>query len=93
MIAGPDLSRLVTEFEETVCDGNAPGAKHHEQVPHVQATYAKDVRSLVTTFEELGNPFLECRKDLVALYTKVIMHDKAKTSVMSAKQLGNTILL
>ena len=51
-------------------------------------TFAKDVKSLVATFEELGNPFLEkCSKELV-LDTKVIMHGKAIESVMSAKQLG-----
>ena len=40
-------------------------SKHHEQVPHVQMTFDKDIKSLVITFEELGNPFLECSKELV----------------------------
>ena len=35
-MAGPELSRLLNEFEETVCDGSAPSTKHHDQVPHVQ---------------------------------------------------------
>ena len=63
-------------------------SKHHEQVPHVQMTFAKDVKSLVVTFEELGNPFFECSKELIVLDTKVVMHDKAVESMMSAKQLG-----
>ena len=71
-----------------MCDVSASSSKHHEQVPHFQMTFAKDVKSLVATFEELGNPFLECSKELVVLDTKVIMHDKAMESVMSAKQLG-----
>ena len=41
--------------------------------------------SYVVTFEELGNPFLECSKEIVVLDTKIIMHDKAIESVMSAK--------
>ena len=88
MIAGPELSRVVTEFEDTLCDVSPSSNKHHEQVPHVQMTFAKDVKSLVVTFEELGNPFLEYSKELVVLDTKIIMHDKAVQSVMSAKQLG-----
>ena len=88
MIAGPELSRIVAEFEDTVCDVSTSSSKHHEQVPHVQMTFAKDVKSLVGTFEELENPFLECSKELVVLDTKVVMHDKAVESVMSAKQLG-----
>ena len=88
MIAVPELSRVVTEFEDTLCDVSPSSNKHHEQVPHVQMTFAKDVKSLVVTFEELGNPFLEYSKELVVLNTKIIMHDKAVQSVMSAKQLG-----
>ena len=88
MIAGPELSRVVTEFEDTLCDVSPSSNKHHEQVPHVQTTFAKDIKSLVVTFEELGNPFLEYSKELVVLDTKIIMHDKAVQSVMSAKQLG-----
>ena len=71
-----------------MCDFSTSSSKHHEQVPHVQMTFAKDVKSLVGTFEELENPFLECSKELVVLDTKVVMHDKAVESVMLAKQLG-----
>ena len=88
MIAGPELSRVVSEFEDTLCDASTSSSKHHEQTPHVQITFAKDVKSLVVTFEELGNPFLECSKELFVPDTKIIMNDKAKESVMSAEQLG-----
>ena len=75
MIAGPELSRVVTEFEDVLCTKSASSSRHHEQVPHTQMTFAKDVKSLIATFEELGNPFLESSKELVVLDTKVIMHD------------------
>jgi len=68
MIAGSELSRLVTKFEETVNDGSAPSTKYREQVPHVQATFAKGVRSLETTFEELDNSFLECNARILVLW-------------------------
>jgi len=48
------------------------------------------VRSLVATLEELGNPFVECSKELVTLDTKIIMHFKATKSVLSAKKTGIT---
>ena len=65
MIAGPELSRIVAEFEDTVCDVSASSSKHHEQVPHFQMTFAKDVKSLVATFEELGNHFLNAIRNLL----------------------------
>ena len=44
--------------------------RHHDQTTSVQASFSKDVRSLVKFMEELGNPFEEGSPDLVALDTK-----------------------
>ncbi len=40
-------------------DGGDAGHHHHDQQPAVQVAFLKDVRALVTVFEEMGNPFLE----------------------------------
>ena len=47
--------------------------RHHEQNPNAQKTFAKDVKALVTTFEEMGNSFLEDNGDLLTFDTKEIM--------------------
>ena len=59
-----------------------------EEATYFQSVFTKDVKSLVATLEELGNPFLECTKELVTHDTKIIMHNKATESVLSAKQIG-----
>ena len=88
MIAGPELSRVVFEFEVTLCNVSTSSNKHHKQIPHVHITFAKDVKSLVVTFEELGN---FCNKKPFVLDTKIIMHDKAIESVISTKQHHNFV--
>ena len=89
MLAGPEVSRVIAEFEEVFCDEDEHNStKHHEGAPYFQSAFAKDVKSLVATLEELGNPFLECTKELVTLDTKIIMYNRATESVLSAKQTG-----
>lgn len=89
MLAGPEVSRVIAEFEEVFCDEDEHNStKHHEEAPYFQSAFAKDVKSLVATLEELGNPFLECTKELVTLDTKIIMYNRATESVLSAKQTG-----
>lgn len=72
-VAGPEVSRLLAEYE------NSAGSKtkvnnlqHHEQNLTTQRAFYKNVKSLTTTLEELGNPFQEETTDLLTLDTKDI---------------------
>ena len=47
MLAGPEISWVVDEFEESVDDNNM-ATKHHEQTANHQTAFAKDVNSLIT---------------------------------------------
>lgn len=62
MLAGKEISRIVSEFEvqldKHLKDGNT-NMTHHEQTKSTQDRFANDVRSLVATVEEKGNPFQE----------------------------------
>ena len=77
-VAGPEVARLVAEFEEDQVDGG-PGAKrniegvHHEQQPGGRSAFLKDVQSLTIVLQDMGNPFLEESNDLLVLDTKYIM--------------------
>ena len=61
-MAGPEVARLVAEFEEDQGDGG-PGAKrnieglNHEQQPGVQSAFLTDVQSLTIVLQDMGNPF------------------------------------
>ena len=76
MVAGPEVARMVTEFESYAADSNNGDItnSHHEQHPGVQASFLKDVKSLIAVFIEMGNPFLGKGQDLLVLDTKDIMN-------------------
>ena len=90
MVAGPEVARVIEEFQ----DGNqywrrqTADTRHHDQTPSVQASFVKDVRSLVGDREEMGNPFEEESQDLVILDTKNIASPAAVETVMNAKRIG-----
>lgn len=88
MIAGPEISRMVQEFEEQFQKAESVEEKHHEEKPTIQSTFAVQVNSVVCTFEEMGNPFAEDSKYLFAVDTKDIMSNEVVNSVYMAYTLG-----
>ncbi len=49
MVAGPEIARLVTEFENAAGIGQeTQNSLHHEQTKSVQSTFKKEVKQLVT---------------------------------------------
>ena len=78
MISGPEMARLVSEFEASMTtEVEVQGAYHHEVQRSFQVSFFKDVKSLVTTIEDFGNPFLEEIEDLIVLAPVVQTVDNA----------------
>jgi hypothetical protein len=69
VITGPEIAWLVDEFEARE-SGDAVNP-HHEQTPAAQQRFRKEVCSLESTFEEMGNPYNEDTDELLTLDTKV----------------------
>lgn len=86
MVAGPELARMVEEFEEVISASESQN--HHENKPAIQSAFAKDVVNLVSSFEELGSPFKEVGEDLIALHTKDVMNEEVVQTVRTVRQLG-----
>ena len=86
MVAGPELARMVEEFEEVI--STSESRNHHENNPAIQSAFAKDVVNLVSSFEELGSPFKEAGEDLIALHTKDVMNEEVVRTVRTVRQLG-----
>ena len=64
MVAGPEVARIVVEFEEHAMKTQDDGKQlHHEQHFSVQDAFQKDVKSLIAVFEEFGIHLL--RKDKI----------------------------
>ena len=54
MIAGPEVARVVTEFEENVQPSiDNVNADHHDQKKSNQKSFMKDVSSLINTMLEI----------------------------------------
>jgi len=77
------LSTIIAEFEERLGldDGGEPDGQHHEQSHSYQKSFFEDVCSLVATFEELGNPFLDRSNDLVTMDTQEILPEAVVETV------------
>ena len=92
MVAGPEIARITAEFEDQVRrqkdDGSDAGHHHHDQQPAVQVAFLKDIKALVTVFEEMRNPFLERSQDLLVIDTKDIMDAQVAESVRRIETLG-----
>ena len=87
MVAGPELSRMVQEFEGSN-SSTEENVTHHEQKPGVQNAFSKDVLNTVSSYGELGNPFLEEGENLMAIHTKDIMDDAVVRTVRDARKIG-----
>ena len=90
MVAGPEVSRIVTEFEDCALGTRADSSdhRHHEQYASVQATFITEVGSLIVVIEEMGNPFLEKSNDLLVLDTRDIVDTSVGETVRKAETLG-----
>ena len=88
LIAGPEVARVVTEFEESLGQAKSVSTKHHDQSPTIQQAFVKNVRSLSATIEQMGNPFMDNSADLIRIDTKEIMPKHVIDAIKSAHQLG-----
>lgn len=71
MVSGPELARVIAEFEVTTDKRKKTDTRHHEQAKHVQKAFGRDVKAMTDTIQSMGNPFSESSKaDLLVLDTR-----------------------
>ena len=61
MVSGPEMARLIGEFEVSTKKRKKTDFRHHEQTKHI------DITSLTDVIEEMGNPFAENSNALLVL--------------------------
>jgi len=90
MVAGPEVARPIEEFQDQNQHRRRQTAdtRHHDQTPSVQASFVKDVRSLVDITEKMGNPFKEESQDVFKLETKKVVHPADVETVTNVKKIG-----
>ena len=71
MLSGPELGRLVTEFEGEYLNNEESESdtsfQHHETGLSSQKLFQRQVSSLTKTIDKMGNPFLDDFPELVTL--------------------------
>jgi len=92
MIAGPEISRMVREFEMTSArrdNANATSHNqcHHEDTKSFQSRYIYHVSEVVKSIRDDGNPFAE-QELQTADNQKILMTASAEKSVVEAEEKG-----
>ena len=92
MLSGPELARLLKEFEIGYLPDNDPEEPqnylHHVQGITVQKAFQKQVNSLSTTIAKMGNPFLDDFEELVSLDNRICMDESIVTTVRTLEDIG-----
>ena len=71
MVAGPEVSRLVSKYESK-CGKKYENRKHHEETKSCKKVFLQRVAKLYEVIEEMGSPFGEYSSDLLILHSKDI---------------------
>ncbi len=87
-VAGPEVARVIAEFEAGMPSNKEFIPKHHDQSPSVQKRFAADTKALVAAFQDAGNPFDEDSDEIVILDTKEVMSESVAQSIMCAHVEG-----
>ena len=75
-VAGPEVTRVIAEFEAGMTSSKDPIPKHHDQSPSVQNRFVADTKALIAAFQEMGNPFIEDSDEIIVLDTKEVMSEE-----------------
>ena len=74
MVAGPEISRLVGEFESSIGLGRDTNSeKHHEDSPTAQKDFWNKIQRLIQVFIDYENPFQEESTDIHKLDSKEVV--------------------
>ena len=92
MVSGPEVAKLVNEFELFVDllkheQSKGPDIHHHEQQSHVQARFKKHVQALCNTMEGMGNPLLGQSDDLLMLDSRDVADKRVGKTVRQIEQV------
>ena len=93
MVAGPELARIIEEFEDNCLDGGAgkttrTNLKHHEHTASAQVKFATELGALVQVLEDMGNPFMEESEDLLVLDSRDVADPAIVQTVCEIENTG-----
>ena len=93
MVAGPQLARVIGEFEDNCLNGGTgkttrTNLKHHEHTPSAQVKFATEIGALVQVLQDMGNPLLEESEDLLVLDSRDVADPAIVQTVREIEKTG-----
>ena len=88
MVSGPEVARLIGEFEVSTKKRNKTDFRHHKQRKHAHMTFGRDITSLTDVIKDMGNPFAENSKDLVVLDSRDLADPAVIDTLRQIKSIG-----
>ena len=88
MVSGPEMARVIGEFETSTERRKKTDTRHHEQTRHAQMAFGRDVKALTGALEDLGNPFCENSSDLLVLDTRDLADTAVIDTLKQIEKLG-----
>jgi hypothetical protein len=89
MVAGPEVSRVISEFELPSGSESDPCQMyHHEQTSSQQSTFVKQVESLTATLNEMGNPFVDDGSELYSIDSHTVCSSAVVQTVRTIESTG-----
>ena len=89
MVAGPEIARLLTEFEKNEIDRrSALELRLHEQTEGAQKKFIGEVKKLTEIIRSYGNPFLKESKELLVLDSRSIVDSETARLVSEIEKIG-----
>ena len=78
LICAPEVTRLLHEFEYSLCSQPSNASKeHHENKSSFQTRFSKDIQNLNEDIVDSGNPFSNSSKDLLTLETGFVSSEES----------------
>ena len=90
MIAGPQMARLLTEFESMFLleDDSELNYRHHEERLSTQESFSKQANKLTDVITDYGNPVLDDCPELLVLHTRDCVDDSVVATIRNFETLG-----
>ena len=88
MVSGPEMARVIGEFETSIEKRKHLDLRHHEEAKHVEKSFVRDVKILTNTIEEMGNAFTENSTDLLVLDSRDLADPSVVDTVRRIEEIG-----
>ena len=88
MVSGPEMSRVIGEFQASAKRKTRTGILYHPQTKHAQMAFVRDVKSLYCAMGEMGNPCCDESNDLLVLDSRDLAAPVLITALCQIEMLG-----